>query len=111
MFGPAPVTSATLPSSEISISGRPRESTTNAHTALRTARCVRLSPVFGVNRTHLRPVAGVCAFSSVSRLTRLRPPVDDHALDLRVVEDRLGAHGPPEAAALVAAERSADHTA
>src|SRR5918996_3239067 len=62
MFGPAPVTNATLPSSETSTAG-------------------------------------------------LSPPVYDHGLDLHVVEDRVGAHGPPEPALLVAAERRPDHAA
>src|SRR5918999_1820078 len=64
MFGPAPVTSATLPSSET-----------------------------------FMPTAG------------LAPSVDDHGLDLHVLEDRVGAHGPPEPALLVAAERRPDHAA
>src|SRR5918999_93118 len=64
MFGPAPVTSATLPSSET-----------------------------------FMPTAG------------LAPSVDDHGLDLHVLEDRVGAPGPPDPALLVAAERRPDHAA
>src|SRR5918992_2591258 len=64
MFGPAPVTSATLPSSETST-----------------------------------PTTG------------LAPAVDDHGLDLHVLEDRVDAHGPPEPALLVAAERRPDDAA
>src|SRR5918998_6226639 len=64
MFGPAPVTSATLPSSE-----------------------------------------------TFTPTTGLAPAVDDHGLDLHVLEDRVDAHGPPEPALLVAAEGRPDHAA